>query len=111
MVPDGIGWTQSSAFPVYLLQSALIRRPNGPGEPQKQIEMVFVASLVKNSVHLSSRQWRWAVPEVCGGWSAAWAQACLRYFWMLPPPFLSCTSEIEAVSLLLASRTQGCEAS
>lgn len=64
MVPDGIGWTQSSAFPVYLLQSALIRRPNGTAEPQKQIEMVFVASLVKNSVHLSSRQWCWAVPEV-----------------------------------------------
>lgn len=77
VVPDGIGWTQSSAFPVYLLQSALIRRPNGPGEPQKQIEMVFVASLVKNSVHLSSRQWCRAVPEVCDGWSATWAQACL----------------------------------
>lgn len=47
MVPDGIRWTQSSAFPVYLLQSALIRRPNGPGEPQKQIEMVFVGLSLK----------------------------------------------------------------
>jgi hypothetical protein len=111
MVPDGIGWTQSSAFPVYLLQSALIRRPNGPGEPQKQIEMVFVASLVKNSDHLSSRQWCWAVPEVCDGWSAAWAQACLPVTFGLLPLFLSCTSERETASLLLAARTQGYGAS
>jgi hypothetical protein len=54
VVSDGIGWAQSSASQFISLSAALIHRHNGPAELQKQIEMVFVASLVKNSIHSSS---------------------------------------------------------